>query len=39
MQRTFKYELKGFNKVILKVFSNLEILITFPPSPQPLLPE
>lgn len=34
-------ELKGLNRVTLKVPSNLEILITLPPTPplQPLLPE
>lgn len=34
-----EYELKGLDRVTVKVPSNLEILITFPPSLQPLLPE
>lgn len=34
-----EYELKGLERVTIKVPSNLAILITFPPPLQPLLPE
>ena len=33
LQRTFKHEFKGLNRVALKVGSNQEVLITFPPPP------